>query len=140
MGGKIGRFKVALAPIQFGGSFREVRGHTQALRQVEKYLEVRFRLAEWLNALMLKHGYAVVALRERVVDVTTTIGEFADVPAFEVGAGREDDVREFRFALKPDRLVDDKLQFVSAVHVHVPVRVGHCAEVRPAVLVVELYR
>ena len=47
--------------------------------------------------------------------VTAETGPFADVGPFEIGAGRQDDIGKFSFALKPDRLVDHKLQIVAAV-------------------------
>ena len=45
---------------------------------------------------------AVIALVEAVLDIAAAVGKFADVPAFEVGTGGQDDIGEFCFAFHPD--------------------------------------
>ena len=67
---------------------------------------------------------------------TGGIRPVADVPAFEVGAGRQDDVGEPGLAFEPDRLIDDEWDLAFAVGLHVSVGLGHGADERPSVPVV----
>ena len=64
---------------------------------------------------MLHQDHPVIALVEAMLDVAAAVGEFADVPSFEAGAGRQDHVGEFGFAFEPDGLVDDEFQVFRPV-------------------------
>ena len=112
--GQIGGVKQALAPIQFGAGFGIRCGQAKALRQLIENLKVGFGFSQRFDAFMLQYGHPMVALVETVLDNAAAIGEFADVPTFEIGAGRQDDVGEFGLALEPDRLVDHALEVVAA--------------------------
>ena len=62
----------------------------------------------------------------------------ADVPALEVRARRQDDVREAGFALEPDGLVDHEGHLALPVSADKAVGLGHGADERAAVAVVHL--
>jgi len=81
----------------------------------------------------------VIALGAGVRDVARAVGEFADVPALEVGAGRQDDVGETGLPFEPDRLVDHERHFAFPVRLHVAVGLGHRADERGSVLPVHLH-
>ena len=105
---------------------------------MREYLVVGLGLAQRLDALLLQHDHPVVGLGAGVRDVARAVGELADVPALEVGAGRQDDIGEASFTLEPDGLVDDHAHFAFAVGLHVAVGLGHGADERGAVLPVHL--
>ena len=64
----------------------------------------------------------------------------SDVPALEVGAGRQDDVGEPGLPFEPDGLVDHELHLALAIGPHVAIGLGHGADERAAVLVVHAHR
>ena len=101
---------------------------------------VRARFAERLDAGVLQHDHAMVALREGVRHVARAVGELPDVPALEAGAGRQDDVGEPGLALHPDRLVHHALEGRRAIHGRVAVGVARRAELRSAVAIVQTRR
>ena len=84
-------------------------------------------MSRWLHLLELVHA------------VARGVRPVADVPALEVGAGRQDDVGEPRLALHPDGLVDHERDLALAVGAHVAVGLGHRADERAAVAVVHLH-
>ena len=108
----VGGLEHHLAPVEFGASFREIGGEAKALADIEEDLEIGPALAERLDAFVLQRDHAMIELTFIVVAVAAGRRPFADVPALEIGAGGQDDIREGNLALVPDRLVDDELQAV----------------------------
>ena len=108
----IGGLEHHLAPVEFGASFREIGGEAKALADIEEDLEIGPALAERLDAFVLQRDHAMIELAFIVIAVAAGGRPFADVPALEIGAGGQDDIREGNLALVPDRLVDDELQAV----------------------------
>ena len=90
--------------------FRVIGAEAEPLGQREEDVVVGLRFAQRLDAFVLQHDDAVVDLHLRVMGIAADVGPFADVPALEVGAGRQDDVGELGLALHPDRLVDDEFE------------------------------
>jgi len=82
----------------------------------------------------------MIELLLAVMAVAAKSGPFADVSAFEIGASRQDDVGEFRFAFEPDRLVDDEFEIWRLIHPHPAVGVVHGREDRAAVFVEHMHR
>src|SRR5664280_2758174 len=77
----------------------------------------------------------MIELAFSMVRVTSTIRPLADVPALEIGAGRQDHVGERYFAFVPYRLVDDEFEVLRAVGNGETVRVHRSAKMRPTILV-----
>ena len=92
--------------VEFGATLGVHHAHAETIENVGEDLVIGFRLAERFDAFVLQHDHAMVELRMVVMDVTRTSGPVANIPAFNRGAGRQDDVGIFRIALIPDRLVD----------------------------------
>ncbi len=106
--GQVGGVEVVLDPLVLVlAAHGEDRADAQPLREHGEDVVVGLGFAQRLDALLLQHDHAVVGLGAGVRDVARAVGELADVPALEVGAGRQDDVGEAGLALEPDGLVDD---------------------------------
>ena len=121
-------------------AFGEIIGKPERLAQFVEDPEVGFRFALRLDRRRLEHDDAVIELLLAVMAVAAEARPFADVGALEIGAGRQDDVGEFRFALEPDRLVDDEFEIRRLVHPHPAVGVVHRREDRAAVFVEHVHR
>ena len=127
------------APVEGVFAVGEHVAETQPLTHLPEDVIVAHGLAERLDALLLEHDEPVVRLVVAVGVVTGVARPLADVPALEVGAGREDDVGELRLTLEPDGLRDHHRQVLRAVHLHVAVGGAHGADLRTAVLVEEMH-
>ena len=84
---------------------------------------------------MLQPYHPVVKLTNPVMAIATWISPFADVPAFEIGAGRQDHIGELHLTLVPNGLGGDEFDTVVLVHLDVAVAVRLSANVRRAVFV-----
>ena len=102
--------------------------------------EVGFRLSKRLDRRRLEDDDAVIELLLAMMAIAAESGPFADIDALEIGAGRQDNVGELRFALEPDRLVDHEFEIGRLVHPHPAVGVVHGREDRAAVLVHHAHR
>jgi len=113
---EVGRIENALAPIELGAaSLREQGTQSQARQNIQEYLVIRLRLAQGLDAFVLHDHRTVIDLILPVVEKSSAVGPLRNVPALERGARRQNDVRELRFVLHPNRLVDDELERRMAI-------------------------
>ncbi len=88
--GQITAVKHASDPIQFCQSpFGVYFIKSQSLGQKSKDFVIRFRLSQGLDAFLLQADDSVVGLAGGIRDIAETAGEFADVPPFKIGAGRQ---------------------------------------------------
>ncbi len=139
--GQIAGLEGTLYPIQLGLTTLGVcLVQPQPLGQEGKNLIVRLGLSQGLDALGLQADDPMVDLRGRIRDIAQAAGKLADIPALEIGAGRQDDVGELGLALEPDRLVDGKGELVGPIGLDVAVSLAHGADEGASVAVVHLDR
>src|SRR5271166_2674452 len=133
--GQIRRIEHALDPIEFASALGEHRAQAQPAQDGGEDVVVGSRLAQGLDALVLQRDHSMVDGSESVMAIPSGIRPFADVPAFQRRAGRQDDVGKLGLALHPDGLVDDELDALMPVSVDPASRSGYSAQRRSAVAV-----
>ncbi len=113
--GQVGGVERGLDPVEFVAAHGVHAFQAEAGGDTAEDLVVGLGLAQRLDGLVLQRDDAVVAHLRAVGHVAVGQAPLADVPALEVGAGREDDVGELGLALHPDGLRHDEGHLALAV-------------------------